>query len=74
MQETIDDVCKEIIDGQYERCKALLKEKEELVMWLTERLFEKETIVYSDLVEVLGPRPVPLKAEYLKYIVATSGE
>ncbi len=33
-QEMIDDVTKEIIDGQYARCKALLKEKEHLVMAL----------------------------------------
>lgn len=71
-QELIDDVTKEIIDGQYSRVKELLKEKQELVMALTDRLMEKETVLYKDLVEILGPRPVPLGAEMEKYVMATA--
>jgi len=71
-QEQIDEVTKEIIDGQYSRVKDLLKEKQELVMALTDRLMEKETVLYKDLVEILGPRPVPLGAEMEKYVMATA--
>jgi AFG3 family protein len=63
---------KEIVDGQYLRVKNLLEEKKELVMALTERLMEKETVLYKDLVEVLGPRPVPLGAEMEKFVMATA--
>ena len=67
----IDNQAKQIIAEQYERAKILLKEKEHLVDALSNRLFEKETLVYSDLKEVLGPRPYGMKKEYETFVLAT---
>jgi len=35
---------------------------------LAERLLEKETIALPDIVEILGPRPFPLKSSLLDYL------
>lgn len=35
---------------------------------MAERLLEKETISLPDIVEVLGPRPFPMKASLLEYL------
>lgn len=35
---------------------------------LAERLLEKETISLPDIVEILGPRPFPLKTSLLEYL------
>lgn len=35
---------------------------------MAERLLEKETIALPDIVEILGPRPFPLKASLLEYL------
>merc|ERR1711865_461935 len=68
----IDLEAKKIVDEQYARCKTLLLEKQDIVEALANRLFEKETLVYADLVAVMGPRPIPLKPEYAKFVTATS--
>jgi len=70
--ELIDDTTRKIVQNQYTRAKKLLKEKESLIHALTDRLFEKETIVYKDLVEVLGPRPFPLDPKVEEFVTATS--
>jgi len=67
----IDEQAKLIINEQYIRAKELLKSKEDLVEKLTEKLFEKETLVYADIVEVLGPRPYGMKKEYEEFVIAT---
>merc|ERR1712072_1332992 len=60
--------------GEYARVKELLWEKKDIINALADRLFEKETLVYNDLVAVMGPRPIPLKAEYEEFVTATSSE
>ena len=35
---------------------------------MAERLLEKETISLPDIVEILGPRPYPLKTSLLEYL------
>ena len=35
---------------------------------------KKETIVYGDLIEILGPRPVPIQPAYEKYVLATTNQ
>lgn len=35
---------------------------------MAERLLEKDTISLPDIVEILGPRPFPLKASLLEYL------
>eukprot|EP00392_Amoebophrya_sp_AT5.2_P005979 g5989.t1 len=70
--QNIDVEVRKIVEEQYTRVKALLKEKEHLIEALSAKLFEKETLVYNDLVEVLGPRPGGLKPGYEEFITATS--
>jgi len=45
----------------------ILEHKDKLEL-LAERLLEKETIALPDIVEILGPRPFPLKASLLEYL------
>lgn len=66
----IDEQTKGIVEEQYSRVKALLAEQKEKLESLAERLAEKETLVYHDLVEVLGERPHPIKAEVSKFVTA----
>ncbi|CAD7944739.1 unnamed protein product [Amoebophrya sp. A25] len=72
--QVIDEEVKAMIDGQYDRVKKLLKEKEHLIEALSAKLFEKETLVYQDLLEVLGPRPGGLKKGYEDFITASSSK
>jgi len=46
----------------------LILEHKDKLEQLAERLLEKETISLPDIVEVLGPRPFPLKASLLEYL------
>ncbi|MCT4697012.1 MAG: ATP-dependent zinc metalloprotease FtsH [Candidatus Cardinium sp.] len=53
---TIDEEVKAIIDGAYERVKALLKEKIDKLTLLAEALLVRETILKSDLERLIGKR------------------
>ena len=64
----IDSEVKRIIDAQYARCKALLLSNKEKVSALSAALFKKETIGYSDLKQILGPRPWPINGAYEKFV------
>eukprot|EP00440_Ansanella_granifera_P024123 gb/GFBE01026201.1/.p1 GENE.gb/GFBE01026201.1/~~gb/GFBE01026201.1/.p1 ORF type:complete len:833 (+),score=220.58 gb/GFBE01026201.1/:1-2499(+) len=66
----IDVETRAIVDGQYERVKQLLLEQKDKMIALADRLDEKETLVYADLVEVLGERPHGIKAEFSKFVTA----
>lgn len=57
-----------IINDQYKACHDLLTEKRDKIEALAERLLEKETISLPDIVEVLGPRPFPLKEQLANYL------
>jgi len=46
----------------------LILEHKDKLEALAERLLEKETISLPDIVEILGPRPFPLKATLLEYL------
>mmetsp|Transcript_29901 Transcript_29901/g.45733 ORF Transcript_29901/g.45733 Transcript_29901/m.45733 type:complete len:106 (+) Transcript_29901:2135-2452(+) len=65
----IDSEIRNIIDDQYKTCKELLDDKRDLVAALAERLLEKETISLPDIVDVLGPRPFPQKAQLDDYLL-----
>eukprot|EP00746_Dinoflagellata_sp_MGD_P069218 gnl/MRDRNA2_/MRDRNA2_283730_c0_seq1.p1 gnl/MRDRNA2_/MRDRNA2_283730_c0~~gnl/MRDRNA2_/MRDRNA2_283730_c0_seq1.p1 ORF type:complete len:194 (-),score=42.61 gnl/MRDRNA2_/MRDRNA2_283730_c0_seq1:37-597(-) len=67
----IDAEAKELITTQYQRVKDLLLEKQDLMMKLSDKLFEKEMLVYTDLKEVLGDRPWDLKKEYAKFVTSS---
>lgn len=68
----IDREARAIVDGQYQRVKALLTSKTDIMTALADRLAEKETLVYGDLREVLGERPFAMKEQYKKFVTAGS--
>lgn len=53
----IDEEVKQIIDQEYDRVLALLKEKSEELHKVAQVLLEKEVIVKDDMVELIGERP-----------------
>jgi len=67
----IDREARAIVDEQYGRVKDMLLEKRDLMMAMSERLEEKETLVYADLRGILGERPFAVKDAYKKFV--TSG-
>lgn len=69
----IDKEARALINEQYERTKVLLLEKQDLLKALADKLFEKETLVYKDIHEVLGDRPFAVNPNYEKFVIA-SGE
>ncbi|CAE6944550.1 FTSH10 [Symbiodinium sp. CCMP2456] len=66
----IDEQTRSIVDEQYRRVKELLEEQSEKLQLLADKLAEKETLVYHDLVEVLGERPYSIKEELNKFVTA----
>ena len=66
--EKIDAEVRKTVDEQYQRCKELLLTYKEQVLALSEMLFKKETVVYTDLKQVLGPRPWGIKSGYQKFV------
>ena len=53
----IDDEVRKMIDKEYDRAKALLRERREELEKLARQLLEKEVLHKSDLVKLIGPRP-----------------
>jgi len=68
--QLIDREARSIVDGQYSRVKALLQEKSDLMTALSDRLAEKETLVYNELKDVLGERPYGIKDSYKLFVTA----
>lgn len=64
----IDQEVKNIINNQYAVCKGLLEEKRDKIEELAIVLLEKETLALPDIVDILGPRPFPLKEGLLDYL------
>lgn len=58
----IDEEVKNLIDDCYTRCKNVLSQKKDLIKALAEALLTKETLSLPEIVDILGPRPFPLKA------------
>ncbi|MEY4926864.1 MAG: ATP-dependent zinc metalloprotease FtsH, partial [Bacteroidota bacterium] len=57
----IDTECRRVIEEQYERAKALLKDKRYELELLAKELLSKEVLHKSDLERLIGPRPSGLK-------------
>jgi cell division protease FtsH len=53
----IDDEVRKLVDSQYERAQALLKDKKEELEILANALLEREVILKSDVERLIGPRP-----------------
>merc|ERR1719265_3082584 len=69
--QLIDTEAKLIIDAQYTRVKNLLMEKKDLMHALAEELLKEDTLVYNQLVAVLGERPYGIKEQYKQFVTAT---
>lgn len=63
--EMIDEEAKSLIDAQYKRAKALLKEHEEGHHELAKVLLEKEVIYAEDVERIFGKRPWTSRSEEL---------
>jgi AFG3 family protein len=62
--KTIDEEVKKIVDGAYQRTKALLTEKKAQLEILAKELLEKEIIFQSDLEDLIGKRPFDKQTTY----------
>lgn len=60
----IDQEARLMISNALERTRALMKEKAELVVKTAERLLVNEVLNRADILELLGPRPFPIKHAY----------
>ena len=58
----IDQEVRKLIDAQYVRAQEVLKKHKKELVILAESLLEKEVILKSDLVKLIGPRPFQTKA------------
>ncbi len=53
----IDEEVRKIVETQYIRAKALLTERRQELEILAQRLLEKEVLLKSDVLKLVGPRP-----------------
>lgn len=59
----IDDEVRKLVESQYLRAQELLKDKRNELEILANELLEKEVLLKSDLVKLIGPRPAEEKAK-----------
>jgi len=69
--QLIDTEAKLIIDAQYARVKELLNEKKDLVTAMADELLKEDTLVYNQLVNILGERPHGIKEAYAQFVTAS---
>ncbi len=55
----IDEEVRKMLDSQFERAKALLRERRQELEILAEALLEKEVLLKSDVERLIGPNPYP---------------
>ena len=65
--QTIDEEVRKIIDGAYERTKALLIEKREALNLIATELLEKEILFQADVDRLIGKRPFSKPTNYQAY-------
>ena len=53
----IDEEVRQLIDSQYDRAKALLRDKRDELELLAQELLTKEVLLKSDVERLVGPRP-----------------
>ncbi|PSR11554.1 MAG: AAA family ATPase [Bacteroidetes bacterium] len=58
----IDDEVRKLLDSQYQRAQGLLIEHRDKLETLAMELLDKEVLLKSDLVKLIGPRPVDVDA------------
>ena len=64
----IDEEISKIINEQTEKCIQLIKEKKDLVQKLSNKLLEKEILIFTDIVEILGERPYEPHEGFKRFI------
>jgi len=64
----IDEEVRRIINECYDRCKEILTDKKDLISKMGEALLTKETLTLPEIVDLLGPRPYPLKESLVEYL------
>ena len=69
--QMIDEEVRGIVNLAYERTKALLTEKREIVEKVALRLLEQEILSRDDMIELLGPRPFAEKSTYEEFVEGT---
>jgi len=69
--QLIDTEAKLIIDAQYTRVKELLTEKKDLIKSMADELLKEDTLVYNQLVNILGERPHGIKESYKQFVTAS---
>lgn len=65
--QSIDEEVRKIIEGAYERTKALLTEKREGLELIAKELLKSEILYQNDLVKILGDRPFERDTVYQAY-------
>ena len=65
--QAIDEEVRKIIEGAYERTKALLIEKREALEVLAKELLEKEILFQADVDRLIGKRPFSKPTNYQAY-------
>jgi AFG3 family protein len=68
----IDQEVRLMISDAYKRTKDLLTEKRAEVEMVAQRLLSKEVLSREDMIELLGKRPFPERAQYEEYFDSTS--
>jgi len=69
--QMIDEEVRTIVNLAYERTKALLTEKKDIVEKVALRLLEQEILSRDDMIELLGPRPFAEKSTYEEFVEGT---
>lgn len=69
--QLIDEEVRAIVNLAYERTKALLNEKKEIVEKVALRLLDQEILSRDDMIELLGPRPFAEKSTYEEFVEGT---
>merc|ERR1719154_854693 len=70
----IDEEVRTIVQVAYDRTKALLTEKKDIVEKVALCLLEQEILSREDMIELLGPRPFAEKSTYEEFVEGTGGE
>jgi ATP-dependent Zn protease len=66
--ELIDQEVSRIINQSYKDCRAILEDKKEFIEKLAERLLQNEVLNLTDIVEIMGERPFPMKESVAEYL------
>lgn len=64
----IDGEVKKLVDEMYAETKELLLSKKDVMEDLAKKLLEHEVISLPDIIDVLGPRPFPMKETIKEYL------